>query len=108
VVWCPKYRRKLLGPAIESRLKDILQEACIEYQAEIEELEIMPDQVQRYGERGPAIWHSPAGETAQWPFLSFPPSGISRLKTEIADPVDECLFCGGGRWRTALRNQTLP
>jgi putative transposase len=45
VVWCPKYRRKVLVQAIESRLKEILQEACIEYQAEIEELEIMPDQV---------------------------------------------------------------
>jgi putative transposase len=45
VVWCPKYRRKVLVHAIESRLKEILQEACIEYQAEIEELEIMPDHV---------------------------------------------------------------
>ena len=45
VVWCPKYRRKVLVQAIESRLKEILQEACSEYQAEIEELEIMPDHV---------------------------------------------------------------
>jgi hypothetical protein len=78
-------------------LKEFLQEACSEYQAEIEELAILPDQVQRYGERGPAIWPSPAGETAQRPVLSFPPSGISRLKTELADTVNEFFFGGDGR-----------
>jgi putative transposase len=31
--------------AIEARLKALLQEACAEYQAEIEELEVMPDHV---------------------------------------------------------------
>ncbi|MFL5627411.1 MAG: IS200/IS605 family transposase [Ktedonobacteraceae bacterium] len=45
VVWCPKYRRKVLVQAIEARLKEILQAACAEYQAEIEELEVMPDHV---------------------------------------------------------------
>jgi putative transposase len=45
VVWCPKYRRKVLVQAIASRLKEILQEACLAYQAEIEELEVMPDHV---------------------------------------------------------------
>jgi putative transposase len=45
VIWCPKYRRKVLVQAIEARLKEILQAACAEYQAEIEELEVMPDHV---------------------------------------------------------------
>ena len=45
VVWCPKYRRKVLGSPIEERLKQILREVCQEPQAEIEELEVMPDQV---------------------------------------------------------------
>jgi putative transposase len=45
VVWCPKYRRKVLVGAIEERLKQIIAEVCAEHQAEIEELEVMPDHV---------------------------------------------------------------
>src|SRR5437588_11810115 len=45
MVWCPKYRRKVLIGPIETRLKEILRQACQEYQAEIEELEVMPDHV---------------------------------------------------------------
>ena len=45
VVWCPKYRRKVLVQAIETRLKDIIGQVCQEYQAEVEELEVMPDHV---------------------------------------------------------------
>lgn len=45
VVWCPKYRRKVLVGPIEARLKQIISEVCREHQAEIEELEVMPDHV---------------------------------------------------------------
>src|SRR5260221_7437884 len=45
VVWCPKYRRKVLVQMIATRLKEIIRQACQEHQAEIEELEVMPDHV---------------------------------------------------------------
>jgi putative transposase len=45
VVWCPKYRRKVLVGPIEMRLKQIIHEVCAEHQAEIEEWEILPDHV---------------------------------------------------------------
>jgi putative transposase len=45
VVWCPKYRRKVLIPPIEVRLQQIIHEVCEEQQAEIEELAVMPDHV---------------------------------------------------------------
>ena len=44
-VWCPKYRRKVLIGPIETRLKQTIHEVCAEHQAEIEELEVLPDQV---------------------------------------------------------------
>lgn len=50
VVWCPKYRRKVLVGAIETRLKQIIAEVRAEHQAEIEELEVLPDHIQRHGE----------------------------------------------------------
>jgi len=45
VVWCPKYRRKVLIQAIAERLKQIIFEVCQEHQAEILSIEIMPDYV---------------------------------------------------------------
>jgi putative transposase len=45
VVWCPKYRRKVLIGPIETRLKQIIYEVCAEHQAEIEELQVLPDHV---------------------------------------------------------------
>ena len=45
VVWCPKYRRKVLLEGIAERLKQIIAEVCQEHQAEIVQLEVMPDHV---------------------------------------------------------------
>ena len=45
VVWCPKYRKKLLENAVAARLEEILSEVAEERSAEVIELEIMPDHV---------------------------------------------------------------
>ena len=45
VVWCPKYRRAILGGELARRLEELLRETCAELQAEIIALEIMPDHV---------------------------------------------------------------
>jgi len=45
VVWCPKYRRKVLVDEIAERLKELIVQRCSEIGAEIMELEIMPDHV---------------------------------------------------------------
>ena len=45
VVWCPKYRRKVLNGAVEARLKELIEECCTEQNVEIIEMEIMPDHV---------------------------------------------------------------
>lgn len=45
VVWCPKYRRKVLINGIDVRLKSLIQEVCNEYHIDIIEMEIMPDHV---------------------------------------------------------------
>ena len=53
VVWCPKYRRKVLVGEIEARLKELIQETCLEIQSELIELEIMPDHVHLLDEVDP-------------------------------------------------------
>jgi len=45
VVWCPKYRRKVLVGDVERRLKELIIKICAERQSEIIEMEIMPDHV---------------------------------------------------------------
>lgn len=45
VVWCPKYRRKVLISPIDERLKKILQETISEHGSELIEMEVMPDHV---------------------------------------------------------------
>lgn len=45
VVWCPKYRRKVLVDGVDGRLKTIIREVALEHNAEILELEVMPDHV---------------------------------------------------------------
>jgi putative transposase len=45
VVWCPKYRRKVLDEPIAERLKQIIMQVCQEHQADILSMEIMPDHV---------------------------------------------------------------
>jgi putative transposase len=45
VVFCPKYRRRVLVDGIDVRLKEIIQQVADELECEIIELEIMPDHV---------------------------------------------------------------
>ena len=45
IVWCPKYRRKVLVKEVERRLKEIIIGQAAKQNAEIIEMEIMPDHV---------------------------------------------------------------
>lgn len=45
VVWCPKYRRKVLVDGADVRLKELIDEICHELRIDVIEMEIMPDHV---------------------------------------------------------------
>ncbi len=45
VVWCPKYRRKVLIHGVDVRLKEIILEVANEFNSEVIEMEVMPDHV---------------------------------------------------------------
>jgi len=45
VVFCPKYRRKVLVDGIDIRLKELIAEVSSELRVEVLELEVMPDHV---------------------------------------------------------------
>jgi REP element-mobilizing transposase RayT len=87
--------------AIETRLKEIIGHVCQEQQAEVEELEVMPDLVQQHGECRSQVWHSSAGDIEQRAFYSFAAPGISGAHTETANRVDALVLCGHNRWCAA-------
>jgi putative transposase len=43
VIWCPKYRRKVLVGDVAKRLEEIIRKTALRYRADIIALEIMPD-----------------------------------------------------------------
>ncbi|AFZ06966.1 transposase IS200-family protein [Oscillatoria nigro-viridis PCC 7112] len=45
IVWCPKYRRKVLVEGVDTRLKEILLEVATEFNSELIEMEVMSDHV---------------------------------------------------------------
>jgi putative transposase len=45
VVWCPKYRRKVLVNNISKRLEELIIQKSLEINADIIEMEVMPDHV---------------------------------------------------------------
>ena len=45
IIFCPKYRRKVLINGVDTRLKAIIEEVASELHVDIIEMEIMPDHV---------------------------------------------------------------
>lgn len=45
VIFCPKYRRKVLVSPIDARLKELFSQIAEQYQFSILEMEVMPDHV---------------------------------------------------------------
>lgn len=55
IIFCPKYRRKVLIDGVDTRLKEILYEEANKMNVEIKALEIMPDHVHMFIEFDPRI-----------------------------------------------------
>lgn len=55
VVWCPKYRRKILINGVDTRLKELLLEYAANNRIDIMEMEIMPDHVHLLMEVDPQL-----------------------------------------------------
>ena len=53
LIWCPKYRRKVLTGDIEQRLKELLLIKSQDISVKIEQMEVMPDHVHIYVKTDP-------------------------------------------------------
>ena len=55
IIWCPKYRRRVLVGKVEERLKELLEQKATELGIKIGTMEIMPDHVHLFVKATPAI-----------------------------------------------------
>ena len=55
IVFCPKFRFKVLKDAVEVELKQIFKDIAIEYDYEIIEMEVMPDHVHLFVGAKPSV-----------------------------------------------------
>lgn len=55
IIWCPKYRRKILVDGVDARLKTILKDIAKEYGCQIDTIEIMPDHIHMFLKGNPTI-----------------------------------------------------
>ena len=55
IVWCPKYRRKVLVGGVDARLKEIVSAVMGEAGGEVIEVEVMPDHVHLLAEVPPSV-----------------------------------------------------
>jgi putative transposase len=64
LVWCPKYRKRILVDKLAKRLRRLRYQKAKEIKAEIHALEIMPDHVHLFVESDPTM--APARLAAQF------------------------------------------
>lgn len=55
LVWCPKYRRKVLVPPYDARLREIIAEVAAEFEMIVHAVELMPDHVHLFVEADPTL-----------------------------------------------------
>jgi putative transposase len=53
IIWCPKYRRKVLTGQVETRLKELLFDKAARISVSIESIEVMPDHVHLFVKSSP-------------------------------------------------------
>lgn len=55
IIWCPKYRRKVLVDGVDARLKEVLVQIAEESGCTIETIEVMPDHIHIFLKGTPTI-----------------------------------------------------
>lgn len=83
VVFCPKYRRKVLVGDVESRLKELIQQICADHPIDLLEMEVMPDHVHLLLEVDPQYGIHKAVKTIKGTTSRILRSEFTHLTTKI-------------------------
>lgn len=105
VVFCPKYRRKVLVRPVDDRLKEIIGRVCAETGSPLIEMEVMPDHVHLLVECDPQfgisrLVRSIKGQSSRILRQEFP-----ALKSRLPSLWTGSYFCStvGGAPLTAIK-----
>src|SRR5262245_53872466 len=106
VVWCPKYRREVLVPPVDTRLKTIIGTVAAEYGFTVHAMEVMPDHVHLF------IAADPTRSVAEIVnrFRGEPAASCAMNSNRCGPVCRLCgpeLFRGNGRCRVRGRDQAL-
>ena len=91
IIWCPKYRRKVLVDGIDERLKELLNEKAAALGITIEKMEVMPDH-ETCSWRETLSTFSVHSEPVKGLHLRDASSGVPRAKKPIPDALDEIVL----------------
>ena len=77
IVWCTKYRKKILVNGIDEEIKEYLNHMAKEYAFSIIAMEVMPDHIHLLVDCKPQFFPSDMikilkGNTARWLFMNHP------------------------------------
>jgi putative transposase len=77
IVWCNKYRKKILVNGIDEEIKEYLNHMAKEYSFSIIAMEVMPDHIHLLVDCKPQFFPSDMikilkGNTARWLFMNHP------------------------------------
>lgn len=79
IVFCPKYRRKVLVDGIDERLKELLMEKAKELDLIIESMEVMPDHVHLFIRSYTYLCRSFCDQSVEGIFIRLPAERISMV-----------------------------
>ena len=97
VVWCPKYRRSVLVDGADEALKGIVARVCQAREAEMIELEVMPDHVHLLVDIDPQYGIHRLIKDDQGYKLSRAAPELPLFEATTSDAVDQQLFRVHGR-----------
>ena len=80
IIWCPKYRRKVLKNGIDIRLKELLFEKAKNLSVDIKNIEVMEDHVHLFIKANPA-------SCPQWIVNQFKGYSSKKLREEYPELV---------------------
>ena len=98
LVWCTKYRKKVLKDGIDLECKKMLQDLAEEYRFQILAMEVMPDHIHMRGTRLIVPLQSVTGAVSRYLPISKDIRKKKRESPEYRDHSRNVCFCGkGGR-----------
>ena len=95
LIWCPRYRRRVLG-GVDERVKVIIGDVAAEVGVEVIEVQVLPDHVHLLAEVPPTVPLSRVVWAGQGPVLPPARHGVPPLAA-VAGAVAPVVVCVQGR-----------